>query len=77
MSAGSCGYYYLSSVLINGFVRFRQVFGIFYWRQGWWWTWQQVKDLVVQVVMDVMYLVESSSMLMFSLTLGTIPELHQ
>ena len=55
-----------------------QVFGIFYWIQGWWWwTWQQVKDLVVQVVMDVSYLVGSSSMLMLSLTLGTIPELHQ
>ena len=36
-----------------------------------------LKDLVVQVVMDVSYLVESSSMLMLSLTLGTIPELHQ
>ena len=36
-----------------------------------------VKDLVVQVVMDVSYLVGSSSMLMLSLTLGTIPELHQ
>ena len=53
------------------------MFGIFYWSQGLWWTWQQVKDLVVQVVMDVRYLVESSSMLMLSLTLGTIPDLHQ
>lgn len=43
------------------------MFGIFYWSQGWWWTWQQVKDLVVQVVMDVRYLVGSSSMLMLSL----------
>ena len=44
------------------------MFGIFYWSQGLWWTWQQVKDLVVQVVMDVRYLVGSSSMLMLSLT---------
>ena len=29
------------------------MFGIFYWSQGCWWTWQQVKDLLVQVVMDV------------------------